>query len=274
MLKNTKMGTRSFNQVVGFQRIEELTKLIDPNTFRVLKEDCLDLPAKIYTTRYIDMTDDQANMYRKIQKEALVMLGDDEFVSAPAVITQMLRLQQILSGHLKTDDGDIVTFPTRRLDALMDICNETSGKMIIWSRFRQDIITITETLKKTFGDQSAASFFGDTTENERQQIIHDFQFETSGLRFLVGNPATAGRGLTLNAANTVVYYANDFNLDTRSQSEDRCHRIGQTKSVTYIDLLCEKSIDDKIVKSLQSKIGISAQGLGEEAREWLTLNPK
>ena len=274
VVKNTKMGTRSINQVLGFQRIEELTKLIDPNTFRVLKEDCLDLPAKIYTTRYIDMTDDQANMYRKIQKEALVMLGDDEFVSAPAVITQMLRLQQILSGHLKTDDGDIVTFPTRRLDALMDICNETSGKMIIWSRFRQDIITITETLKKTFGDQSAASFFGDTTENERQQIIHDFQFETSGLRFLVGNPATAGRGLTLNAANTVVYYANDFNLDTRSQSEDRCHRIGQTKSVTYIDLLCEKSIDEKIVKSLQSKIGISAQVLGEEAREWLTLNPK
>jgi SNF2 family DNA or RNA helicase len=183
----------------------------------------------------------------------------------------MLRLQQILSGFLKTDEGELIEFPTQRLDALLDICGETSGKIIIWSRFRYDIINITKQLNKTFGEGAAASFFGDTTDDERQRVIREFQSPNSNLRFFVGNPATAGRGLTLTEASTVVYYTNDFNLDTRSQSEDRCHRIGQLNPVTYVDLICEKTIDEKIVEALRGKINISAQVLGEKAREWLEI---
>ena len=202
------------------------------------------------------------------------MFDNGELVTAPAVITQMLRLQQILSGHLKTDDGEVISFPTQRLDALLDICHESSGKIIIWSRFRYDIISITETLKKVFGDRSTASFFGDTSEDERQRIIREFQSESSGLRFFVGNPATAGRGLTLTRASTVVYYTNDFNLETRAQSEDRAHRISQYNPVTYIDLVCEGTIDEKIVKALTGKIKMSANVLGENVRKWLKLDPK
>ena len=99
-----------------------------------------------------------------------------------------------------------------------------------------------------------------------------FQDPKSSIRFFVGNPQTAGRGITLTAANTVIYYANDFNLETRIQSEDRCHRIGQHNPVTYIDLITEGTIDKKIVKSLRNKINLSAKVLGEEAREWLKLN--
>ena len=91
---------------------------------------------------------------------------------------------------------------------------------------------------------------------------------------MIGNPSTAGRGLTLNEAKTVVYYANDFDLDIRSQSEDRCHRIGQTSSVLYIDLICEKTIDEKIIKSLKNKIKIGAKVLGEDEREWLVMKQK
>ena len=274
ILNQKQMGPRSFRQVIGFKNIEELTKKISPFTFRVLKEDCLDLPKKIYTVRYVTMTPEQQRMYNKIQKEALLMFDNGEIVSTQEMITQMLRLQQILSGHLKTDNGDVVNFPTSRLDALIDICNETSGKIIVWSRFRYDIISITNKLKEIFGSDSTASFFGDTSEKERQRVVRDFENKNSILKFLIGNPSTAGRGLTLNEAKTVVYYANDFDLDIRSQSEDRCHRIGQTSSVLYIDLICEKTIDEKIIKSLKNKIKIGAKVLGEDEREWLVMKQK
>ena len=103
--------------------------------------------------------------------------------------------------------------------------------------------------------------------------METFQQKDSRLRFFVGNPATAGYGLTLTEANLVVYYANDFNLETRIQSEDRAHRIGQKNNVTYIDLISEGTIDEKIVDALRNKIDIGARVLGEKAREWLDLKP-
>ena len=190
------------------------------------------------------------------------------------MITQMLRLQQILSGHLKSDDGNLITFPTRRLDELLEICDEAPNKVIIWSRFRYDIMSIVKALNSKYKGNVAKAFFGDTSDNERQEIVRDFQEMNSELRFMVGNPSTAGRGLTLTAANTVIYYANDFNLETRMQSEDRCHRIGQHYPVTYIDLICEGTIDEKIVKSLRGKIKLSAEVLGENIREWLKIPKK
>lgn len=213
-------------------------------------------------------------MYKSIQETAIVMLESGDLVTAPAVITQLLRLQQVMSGHLKTDDGDTIYFPSRRVDALKEILEEHAGKVIIWSRFRYDIIQITKVLAETYGEESVASYYGDTTDDDRNNIIKQFQSPDSKLRFFVGNPATAGYGLTLTEADLVVYYANDFNLETRIQSEDRAHRIGQKNNVTYIDLITEGSIDEKIVKSLRDKIDIGAQVLGEQAREWLTLKPQ
>jgi len=273
VVKKQNMGGRSFTQVVGYRNLEELTERIDRFSYRVLKKDCLDLPEKTYTARYIPLTKEQKMMYERIQREALMLFDDGEMVTAPAVITQLLRLQQVLSGHIKTDEGKVVTFPTKRMDALHEIMDEHDGKAIIWSRFRYDIIKITEMLNKDYGEGSAAPYYGDTKDDESNQIVQDFQ-NGSKLRFFVGNPATAGYGLTLTEANLVVYYANDFNLETRIQSEDRAHRIGQKNNVTYIDLISEGTIDEKIVEALRNKIDIGARVLGEEAREWLTLTPK
>jgi SNF2 family DNA or RNA helicase len=220
------------------------------------------------------MSDEQFKYYEQIRNHAMVLFDNGEMTTAPAVITQLLRLQQILSGHLKTDDDEMITFPSSRLNALQEIINEHDGKAIIWSRFRHDIRQITETLNKTFGSGCAASYFGDTSDDERNQIVQDFQNPNHPLKYFVGNPATAGYGLTLTEANLVVYYANDFNLETRIQSEDRCHRIGQRNPVTYVDLINEGTIDERIVKALRAKIDIGAKVLGEEAREWLTLKPK
>ena len=273
VMQRKTMGSHAFQQIVGFRNLDELTFKIDQFSYRVLKQDCLDLPDKIYTVRYVGLTKQQRDMYNSIKQHALVMLDDGELSTAPAVITQMLRLQQILSGHLKTDDGDTIYFDSKRMDALKEILEEHDGKAIIWSRFRYDIQQITKMLNDTFGQGCAASYYGDTSDDERQRAVNDFQ-NSEHLKFFVGNPSTAGYGLTLTEADLVIYYANDFNLETRAQSEDRAHRIGQKNNVTYVDLISEGTIDERIVKSLQSKIDIGAKVLGEEAREWLKLTPK
>jgi SNF2 family DNA or RNA helicase len=273
MVRKT-MGSHAFQQLVGYRNLDELTAKIDQFSYRVLKKDCLDLPDKIYTVRYVGMTAEQVNMYNQIRKHAMVLLENGEMSTAPAVITQMLRLQQILSGHLKTDDGDMVYFQSKRMEALEEILEEHDGKVIVWSRFRYDIQQIVSTLNKKHGEGYAAAYYGDTSDEDRNNIVRDFQNPDHPLKCFVGNPATAGYGLTLTEANLVVYYANDFNLETRIQSEDRAHRIGQKNNVTYVDLITERTIDEQIVKALRAKIDIGAKVLGEEAKQWLSLTPK
>tara|TARA_Y100000401_G_C8323335_1_gene226744 strand:+ start:148 stop:954 length:807 start_codon:yes stop_codon:yes gene_type:complete len=267
------MGAHSFQQVVGYKHIEELTEKVDKFAFRVLKKDCLDLPDKMYTVRSVSLTHEQRVAYVEIRDEAMTILKD-ELIAVNSIMTQMIRLQQVLSGYLKTEEGKILSLPNYRIQAVLDILEESSGKVIIWSRFRHDIQSLEKEIAAKFGQDSVASYYGDTSDDQRKEAVELFQQPDSKLRFFVGNPQTAGFGLTLTEATTMIYYANDFNLETRIQSEDRCHRIGQKKSVTYIDLITSGTIDERIVKALRKKIDISAKVLGEEAREWLKLAPK
>ena len=114
-----------------------------------------------------------------------------------------------------------------------------------------------------------ACYYGETPQDERQDIVDKFQEPDNPLRFFVGQPRTGGYGITLTAANTVIYYSNSYDLEIRLQSEDRAHRIGQTNKVTYIDLVSPDTIDEKILIALKSKIDIAGQVLGEQARDWL-----
>jgi len=175
VVQRKTMGQAAFQQIIGFKNLDELTNKIDMFSFRVLKKDCLDLPDKIYTARYVGMTSEQFKMYEDVRRHAMVLLDDGELVTAPAVITQMLRLQQIMSGHLKTDDGEMLYFPSKRMDALTEIMDEHDGKAIIWSRFWYDIQQITQMLNDKFGEGSAAAYFGDTTDDERNDIVKNFQ---------------------------------------------------------------------------------------------------
>lgn len=272
VINRRQFGQHQFNQIVGYRHLEELSEKVDQFSYRVLKKDCLDLPEKSYTVRYVSMTPDQVKMYNELRDEALTLLDTGDLITVQNVMTQMLRLQQVLSGHLMTDEGELIELETKRLDAVLEILEETSGKVILWSRFRNDIQRLEKLLEEKYPSQ-VASYYGDTPDDERQEIVTKFQDPNSGLRFFIGNPATAGYGLTLTEANTVIYYANDFNLETRIQSEDRCHRIGQQNPVTYIDLITEKTIDEKIVQALRNKIDIGAKVMGEEAREWLQIKP-
>ena len=116
---------------------------------------------------------------------------------------------------------------------------------------------------------SVGMYYGDTPDDERKRVLEEFQKPDSEMRFFVGNPSTGGYGLTLTAAQTMVYYSNSFDLEKRLQSEDRAHRIGQTKNVTYIDLIAVGTVDEKIVKALRDKIDIATQVMGEDFKQWL-----
>jgi len=268
IMKKRSVGSHSFNLVVGYRNLEKLSEIIKKFSSRVMKADCLDLPPKLYTQRHVQLTPDQQRLYTEIKEYALAHLGDEGFMTAPNVMTQLLRLQQVLSGHSKTDEGKLVEIKDNRLTELMACLEDASGKVIIWSRFRYDIQRIEKTLIKEYGPLSTVTYYGDTSDEERSEAIERFQ--NGDAQFFVGNPQTGGYGITLTAAETVIYFANSFDLAVRMQSEDRCHRIGQDKHVTYIDLIAEKTIDEKIVKSLRSKMDIASVVMGEELRQWLT----
>ena len=262
------VGSHSFKLVTGYVRLDELNDKLNKFSYRVLKEDCLDLPDKIYMKRFVTMTSEQTKLYEEMKKHALAEL-DGKMTSAASALAQMVRLHQITCGHLATDDGEVTQIKNNRITELLDVIEETNGKIIIWAIYRHDIQKIEETLAERYGKESVKSFYGDTADSDRQDIVNAFQDRESDLRFFVGNPRTGGYGLTLTASHTVVYYSNSYDLEIRLQSEDRAHRIGQKEKVTYVDLISEKTIDEFIVKNLRAKINLATKVLGEDLKKWL-----
>jgi SNF2 family DNA or RNA helicase len=180
-----------------------------------------------------------------------------------------MRLQQICCGYLESDEGRLEVLDNRRLDELMNIIEETSGKVIIWCNYVYGIAEIKRRLSEVYGKDSVATYYGETKQDDRQDIVQRFEDPDSTLRFFVGQPKTGGYGITLNQASTVVYYSNSYDLESRLQSEDRAHRIGQKKSVTYVDLISPGTIDEKIVEALRNKINLADQVLKEDTKNWL-----
>ena len=269
VLQKRSVATHSFQQIVGYRNLDELQGLLSPFSFRVLKKDCIDLPDKVYTTREVELTPEQNRIYNELKNYAIAQLDEAEFITTNSVITQILRLQQVICGFTTTDSKEQIEIPNNRMKELLSTLDEIEGKCIIWANFQHDIRGIVSHISKAHGEDSVASYYGETPAADRPAIVDSFQDPDSSLRFFVGQPRTGGFGLTLTEANTVIYYSNGYDLETRLQSEDRAHRIGQTNKVTYIDLITPKTVDEKILKSLRSKINLATQVLGEDYREWL-----
>jgi len=267
IMKTAHISGRSIQLVSGFKNLAELSDKLQPFSYRVLKEDCLDLPDKIYMKRNIELTPEQNKIYQQMKKEALATLNGKTITTVTA-LTQLMRLQQITCGHFVADDGTTENIKSNRLSELMDILEEVEGKAIIWAHWQKDIQNIVKEIRRVYGPGSVVDYYGLTPQEQRQENKDAFQND-SKVRFFVGTPQTGGYGLTLTAANTVIYYSNGYDLEKRLQSEDRAHRIGQKKSVTYIDILCEETVDSKIVKSLRKKINIASEVLGEELKSWI-----
>ena len=267
-MKTMHIRGRSIQVVHAFQNLSELSDKVKNFSYRVLKEDCLDLPPKNFTKRHIILTHDQRKIYEQMKKAAMAVLNG-KVTTTMTVLTQLMRLHQITCGHVKTDDGEVRPLKNNRIKELLQVLDETDGKVIIWAVYRHDIQTIEKEIANEYGRESVASYYGDTKDNIRQSIVDDFMVAGSDLRFFIGNPKTGGYGLTLTSSHTVVYYSNSYDLETRLQSEDRAHRIGQKEKVTYVDLISEKTIDEFIVKNLRAKINLATKVLGEDLKKWL-----
>jgi len=266
-MKTMHIRGRSIQVVHAFQNLAELSDKVKGFSYRVLKEDCLDLPPKNFIKRHVTLTPDQKKVYQQMKKEAIATLNG-KVTSTMTVLTQLMRLHQITCGHFTADDGSTQSVESNRLNELMSVLEETEGKAIIWANYQLSVGEIIQRITKEYGKDSYVHYYGLTSQEDRQDFIRKFQNDPK-CRFLIGTPQTGGYGITLTQANTVIYYSNGYDLEKRLQSEDRAHRIGQKKTVTYVDLICEDTVDEKIVKALRNKINIASEVMGEELKAWI-----
>ena len=266
--RKINVSGRQVEIVVGYRNLAELSEKLKPFSYRVLKDDCLDLPKKTFMKRTVELTDEQKKVYKQMKQEAIAFLNG-KMVTSATVITQLMRLHQITCGHFKSNDGTVQDLKNNRIAELMDILEEVEGKAVIWAHYRHDIEKIVQAISKKYGENTVVTYFGDTTTDERQKAIKKIQDKESPVRFIVGTPQTGGYGITLTGASTMIYYSNGYDLEKRMQSEARIDRIGQEKPMTYIDIMAEDTIDDKIVKSLRNKVNIATEIMGEELKAWI-----
>ena len=267
VMRKMNFGGRSVEIPVGYKNLCELSDKLKPFSDRVLKDDCLDLPKKTFMKRTVQLTPDQFKVYEQMKKEALAIMNGKMTTTANA-LTQLMRLQQITCGHFKADDGTTQEINSNRLDELINVLGELEGKVVIWAHWQSDVRQIIKAVVKDFGNNSFVDYYGLTPQDERQQNIKRFQ-EDDACRFFIGTPQTGGYGITLTAASNMIYYSNGYDLEKRQQSEARIDRIGQEKPMTYIDIICEDTVDERIVKALRKKVNIASQVMGEELKAWI-----
>jgi len=268
IMKTANFGGRSVQIVVGYRNLPELTDMLKKFSYRVLKDECLDLPKKTFMRRVVKLTKEQEYAYKQMSQLALAQF-QGKLMTTATVMTQLMRLHQITCGHFTADDGTIKDLKNNRSDELSDLLNEVHGKVVIWAHYQYDVETIVERIKKEHGNNSVVTYYGLTPQDQRQDNIKKFQDKEGPVRFLVGTTATGGYGITLTAASTMIYYSNGYDLEKRQQSEARIDRIGQESPMTYIDLIAEKTIDDRIVVALRKKVNIASQIMGEELKDWI-----
>jgi len=266
-MKTMHIHGRSIQVVDKFQNLGELSDTVKEFSYRVLKEDCLDLPPKVFIKRHITLTSDQKKVYEQMKQQAIAHLNG-KVTTTMTVLTQLMRLHQITCGYVAADDGTTQQVESNRLNELMSILEDTEGKVIIWANYQLSVGEIIQKIIKVYGPDSYVHYYGLTPQEDRQDFIRKFQNDPK-CRFIIGTPQTGGYGITLTQANTVIYYSNGYDLEKRLQSEDRAHRIGQKKTVTYIDLIAEDTIDEKIVEALRKKINIASEVMGEELKDWI-----
>jgi SNF2 family DNA or RNA helicase len=264
-------GRPRFNKIIGYRNQDKLARLLLPFTWRVMKADCLDLPPKIYQTRYVELTPDQKRIYKELVRTSLANL-DDSTVTVLNAITLMLRLQQVTLGYVTNDEKVITDIPTNRINVLNDLISEMAAdaKVIIFCRFRADIDKIKRSLCTGGYDKDCfVEYHGGIDDAGRSTAVRSFQ-EKPSVRFFVATKAAA-RGLTLTAATQVVYYSQDFSLEARLQSEDRAHRIGQKSSVVYTNLVARGTVDEKVIAALMKKQDVANLVLDRSAITQLIL---
>jgi len=255
-----RMGTRTFPKIVGFRNMDELQERLRKFSSRILKKDCLDLPEKIFVTRSVELTPEQREAYDSLRLTCIAEFKTG-LVTVQNAITLLGKLQQVVCGHCKDEDGRTHRLPSNRIDELMRVTTETDDKIIIWCNFREDVHILEYALEQEYGADSTVTYYGDTKQDERAVAIDRFSNDPT-CRFFISTSA-GSKGITLNSSHTVIYYSHSFSLMTYLQSQDRNHRPGQRHDVTYISLVAENTTDAKIVKALADKIDVATSILDQ-----------
>lgn len=269
------MGGYGQHQIVGYRNMDELVEKEHSVAYRVTKEECLDLPQQTFINRYVQFTDAEQAIYEQLRKSSFLELETGENVTATTILTMYLRLMQLTGGFLTADES---TRPkqvnTAKLDALADIVDDyvvdAGKKLVIFARFRAEIAAIENLLR--LRKIQYGSIYGDVPMEERGKIVEDFQTNPD-TRVFVAQIQTAGLGITLHAASTAVFYSYDYNYANYAQALARIHRIGQRLPVTYIHLVVDGSIDEKILAALENKEDM-AKTVVDSWREVLTAPEK
>lgn len=266
VMKQMSFGGRLVPIVVGYRDVDELQERIRPHSHRVLLEDCYDLPPKMYSIREVELTAEQSRIYNEMKEFATAKLANAEYVTATQVVTQILRMHQVLCGHVGTEGGEFVEIPEKRTDTLLDLLEEHDGKSIIWCSYDADVRKVAVAIAGRFG-QLPARFWGGnraSREEEEHRFLND-----PNCRHMVATAAAGGRGRTWTVADLVVYYSNTADLEHRSQSEERAQGVAKTGSVAYVDLVAPGTVDEKMLRILRNKISMAAAVSGDAWREWL-----
>lgn len=278
-------------KIIGYRNVDELHRYIGSISSRVTKEECLDLPPKIISTRTVKLEGEQARIYRDLKRDAVarikvwqsVMAGsatgfdvemvalaasqicDKEnpsstrspqsgyLISANNILTEMMRLNQVVGGFVPSDDGHMVEIdPKAKILALQEII-EGAGQqqVVIWSCFRQEVAFLEKWLEDTYGG-GVSVLHGGLKGDERQMNIE--RFRDGGNRWFVGTAAAGGTGVNgLQVSSIGIYYSRNFNFADWAQSQDRQHRIGTKSTVNIYKILAENTIDITINKALDRK---------------------
>ena len=261
-----KVMRRMIKKVQGYYDVEDIHQKIAPYSHRVRLEDCYDLPPKMYMFRDVDMHPVQKRVYEEMKQFATAELEDMDHVTAHHVVVQMLRLHQILCGHVKTEDGRVAEVPELRTDAVCDLLEEHEGKAIIWCAYDYNVHKMVEALKKRFGKKVARFWGGNraTREEEEKAFLND-----PDCPFIVATAAAGGRGRTWTVADIVVYHSCTNNLEHRMQSEDRAQGMEKYRSVGYYDFRCQGTVEGPIYHALRNKLDLASVVTGDSYKRWL-----
>lgn len=256
-VRRDSMGVdRRTNHVIRAHNVEYLAAKIAPYIYQVRKNECLNLPDKLYEIRYFSMTPEQRQVYEQAKEEILSMEMDEW--TDMAIFRVFTALQAIVCGFWtrtgpKTHKQERLTFAHRRVNLLLSVIDSIpeQEKIVIWAKYQHAIREIREALQCRDGETSIAEFHGAIPQSQRYQELQRWQ--QGSARYLLATQATGGHGLTLNESSHAIFYADGYKYSERIQAEDRQHRLGQARQPVYITLCCANSIDERIQASLERK---------------------
>lgn len=241
----------------------ELSARLHSIAYRAAKADCLDLPETTDIIRQVELEPVARKIYRSLVKESFAELASGE-VTAPNVLTRLLRLSQLTGGFLGNGENAAVQqISSAKLSAMEDILESAVAegqKLVIIARFLPEIRAICKEL-----DGRGLRYACITGEvQDRAAQVAQFQNDPD-VPVFVGQIATAGLGLTLTAASTMVFYSLDYSMSNYEQAKARIHRVGQRNPCTYIHLIAKDTVDEKVLTALRNKADL-AKALVDDCR--------